>query len=294
MNHDQVRIAAAANLATYDEQGTPKYVAGAPHLTRASTRKLYRRLVEDVVEYAKRQVARPHVLDLGAGEGSATEAFLSFGANVTAVDISANQLEELQRKCAGYRGCLETRCEDIHETLKHSQAVFDVVCMTSLLHHVPDYLDLVQRALPMLRPGGQLFTFQDPLRYDTAGWSNRVFDVVGYMSWRVFQGDLWGGFSRRVRRSRGIYLEDCEKDNTEYHVTRNGVDQAAIQALLETAGYHAKIIRYFSTQGPVVQPIGELLHRVNCFAVIARSGESSAVHCSSPEDTNGECEGASS
>ena len=59
-------------------------------------------------------------------------------------------------------------------------------------------------------------------------------------------------------------------DNAEYHILRSGVDQQAIVDLLETQGFDCELIRYFSTQSRVFQPIGATLGVVNTFAVIAR------------------------
>jgi hypothetical protein len=99
---------------------------------------------------------------------------------------------------------------------------------------------------------------------------SRWFHRVAYFSWRVFQGDFFGGVSRALRRARGIYLDDCPADNTEYHVVRNGVDQDEIVALLSTKGFECKIVRYFSTQGSLFQPVGVALGFENTFSVIAR------------------------
>jgi hypothetical protein len=84
----------------------------------------------------------------------------------------------------------------------------------------------------------------------------------------MFQGDLWGGVKRRLRRSRGV-LDDSPLDNAEYHVIRYGVDQDAITALLTAIGFECEIIRYFSTQSRVFQQLGAALGVKNTFAIIA-------------------------
>ena len=142
------------------------------------------------------------------------------------------------------------------------------------LHHLPDYLGVIREAVDRLSPAGQFLSFQDPLRYDTVGRFTRAFDELSYLTWRVFQGDLWGGLKRRLRRSRGV-LDDSPLaasvyDYAEYHVIRGGVDQDAIEAMLTTAGFECEVIRYFSTQSRVFQPIGEFLGVKNTFGILAR------------------------
>lgn len=264
------RIAALANVSAYDPEGSSDYVDGAPHIKHASLRKLYGTLLVQIYDRARRQAQVPRVLDLGAGEGSVTLPFLELGARVVAVDISESQLDELKNKCRDFGERLDVRCEDINDTLKDKSQRYDIVVVNSFLHHVPDYVGLIREAVSVLNPGGQFFSFQDPLRYDSVGKATMMFTTVAYFSWRMFKGDPLGGFKRRVRRARGIYQEDSVHDNAEYHVTRNGVDHEAICGLLKEQGFDCRIVSYFSTQSRVFQPIGAALRIKNTFAIAAQ------------------------
>lgn len=266
------RIASLANDLAYGSKDPRSYINGAPHIKHASLRKLYGELVVDVFESAARNGSVPEVLDLGAGEGSVTLPFLELGARVLAVDISNRQLDVLKSKCSRYGDKLETRCEDISAVLADTSRPFDVIAANSFLHHIPDYLDLIHSASRLLKPKGQFFSFQDPLRYDTTSKFTRLFTDVAYASWRLSLGsksDFIGGIRRRLRRHRGVYLEDSVADNAEYHVTRNGVDQKAICEALTSQGFDCRLVQYFSTQSVVFQPVGAALGIKNMFAVIA-------------------------
>lgn len=264
------RIAALANVSAYDEEATKKYIDGAPHIKHASLRKLYGKLVIQAFDSAVLYTTRPKVLDLGAGEGSVTLPFLDLGAKVVAVDISSSQLDSLKAKCSHFGDMLEVRCEDINHMLKINRDKYDIVVFNSFLHHVPDYLEMIRNAAMALNNHGQLFSFQDPLRYDSAGKGAMNFSKLAYFSWRIFKGDVIGGLRRRIRRSRGIYLDDSVHDNAEYHVTRNGVDQDSIRVFLEGQGFDCNIVRYFSTQSSLFQHIGARLNMKNTFAVLAQ------------------------
>lgn len=264
------RIAALANVLTYDPEATRAYIDGAPHIKHASLRLLYGNLVVQVYDSAKKYTAVPRVLDLGAGEGSVTLPFLELGADVTAVDISSSQLDSLQRKCERFRDKLEVRCEDILDTIKNKTARYDIIVANSFLHHIPDYLGMIANSIELLSPWGQFFSFQDPLRYDSIEKPTMIFTSFAYISWRIFKGDVVGGMRRRLRRLRGIYLDDSVHDNAEYHAVRNGVDQDAICRLFEESGFNCKLIPYFSTQSSLFQPIGGALGMKNTFAVIAQ------------------------
>ena len=188
------------------------------------------------------------------------------------VDISESQLQMLRSTCADYP-TLEVRCLDVADAINSLQVEnkqYAIVIAISFLHHVPDYLGLIRQAVTVMSPYGQFFSFQDPLKYDSIGRFTAAFSTLAYLSWRVFKGDVVGGVKRRIRRSRGIYLDDSPEDNAEYHVTRNGVDQAAICDLLGESGFECEIVRYFSTQSHVWQSIGAALGLRNTFAVIAK------------------------
>lgn len=264
------QIAALANISVYDEEATRKYIDGAPHIKHASLRQLYGELVVQVFDAAKQQTETPKVLDLGAGEGSVTLPFLELGAKVVAVDISSSQLDTLKERCEKFGDMLEVRCEDINDTLAQKDLTYDIVVVNAFLHHVPDYLGLIREAASVVRPNGQFFSFQDPLRYDTVGAFTMGLSRCAYLSWRLFDGDVIGGLKRRFRRSRGIYLEDSMHDNAEYHVLRNGVDQNAIREMLEELDFDCKIVPYFSTQSRIFQRIGAGLGVKNTFGVVAQ------------------------
>jgi SAM-dependent methyltransferase len=264
------RVASLANIASYDAVEAAQYIDGAPHIKHASLRRLYGQLVVLVFDRAREECDVPHVLDLGAGEGSVTLPFLELGAKVTAVDISAGQLETLGRRCAAFGDQLRIKREDINDTLKDNSEQYDIIVTNSFLHHIPDYLGMIAAATELLKPRGQFFSFQDPLRYDSIGKIATAFNNVAYLSWRLFRGDVIGGLKRRLRRSRGVYLEDAIEDQTEYHAVRGGVDQDAIGRLLDERGFKCELVTYYAIQSSLFQPIGTALGIRNMFSIIAR------------------------
>ena len=263
-------MAALANAAMFDERAASAYIGGAPHLKHPSLRALYEDLTMRVFTSAKANRDTPTILDLGAGEGSATLRFLELGARVTAVDISESQLRDLRRRCLRFGDKLRVHCEDIAATMHREGEVYDVVVMNSFIHHIPDYLAAIRNLLPLLGPGGQFFFFQDPVRYDTLDRHVYVFSQLAYFSWRMCQGNLWRGFKTRLRRIRGVYIAGSLEDDAEYHVTRNGVDCVAIARLLESERFNCSVVRYFSTQSGVFQHIGASLTMENTFSITAQ------------------------
>lgn len=269
MSDDLHRSAAQSNQTVYDSGWTEKFLEGAPHLKHASIRDLFDRLLEDAFRCATKHSNFPHFLDVGAGEGSVTRRLLACGARVTAIDVSRSQLTQLEQKCAAFGDRLIVQHGAVEDVLPQLRGPYDAIVASAALHHIVDYLGVIREAIRRLEPHGQFLSFQDPLRYDSIGRLTRAFDELSYLPWRVCQGDLWGGLQRRLRRRRGLDVSS-PLDNAEYHVLRNGVDQDAIGNLLEDAGYSVKVVRYFSTQSRLFQPLGEMLGVANTFAVTAR------------------------
>lgn len=240
------------------------------HFRRDSNLKLYSELVDCTVREASKYSPVPNVLDLGAGDGQAALAFLRLGCTVTAVDISEHQLERLRHDCAAFAPQLAVHVCNLETDARNIPGSFDIISASSMLHHIPDYGQLIRDVIQLLKPHGQFFSFQDPLRYDSLPITDRLFSEVSYAACRIRQPDALGGIARKMRRMRGVYLADCVADNSEYHVVRNGVDAEAIRAIFESNGFLCRIVPYFSTPSDFMQPIGERLNIKNTFAVVAQ------------------------
>jgi SAM-dependent methyltransferase len=97
-------------------------------------------------------------LDFGAGTGNLTDKLLAMGYTVTAIDISAEMCQILQRK---HKQSLQTkRLAVINapiEDARFSMGEFDLICGYSVLHHLPDYEDSLRRLSVFLKKGGVMY-----------------------------------------------------------------------------------------------------------------------------------------
>lgn len=259
-----------ANREYYDSLADGVYSSTAPHLRHESIRQLYDVMVRKAFDMGKGQSEDREckVLDIGAGDGVATASFLKLGAQVLAVDVSERQLQQLRALCEGLPGQLTIRCADIDTVLKEDTQ-FDVIVANSLLHHIPDYLDLIRRCILRLSDNGVFFSFQDPMWQASMSRRDAVFSWIAYTCWRLGQGDVLGGVNRRLRRMAGVYSADSLHDNVEYHVVRDGVDQRSISGLLSTAGFTCNVVEYCSFHSVLFQPLGERKCVKNTFGIIA-------------------------
>lgn len=91
------------------------------------------------------------VLDVGAGTGNLTIKLLEEGfENITCLDLSKEMMNKLREKVKDYDHNIKFVVSDCDTFLKENNSTFDVVLMSSVLHHLPDYvesLELIKGAL---------------------------------------------------------------------------------------------------------------------------------------------------
>jgi SAM-dependent methyltransferase len=265
--------ASVFNKFVYETVNRDAYLSGAFHLCQQSVCSLWQELCEKALAHVVSQgrESQWEVLDLGAGEGSATKYWLVLGARVTAIDISQNRLEQLVEACKDFKDrvtALEGEVVDIVRHLKSQGRHYDVVSACAFLHHLPNYLGLLEEASELARPGGQILTFEDPLWRPRLPLLCKVVSDAAYISWRLGRPDVVGGACRWLRRKMG-YFSTCAADEVEYHAVRLGLDERKICALLTSKGFACNLFFYFSTPGRWQQNFGERLGVVNRFGVRA-------------------------
>ena len=269
MEGDERAAALRANLVAYGSFDEQAYVNGAPHLKHASIAKIYRSLIDDAVGKIGRDPHTITVLELGAGNGLASTPWFDRHVKLTAVDSSADMLRGLSAKAATSGLKPKTVVGDVLDFLSTGDERFDIVTHVSMLHHIPDYLELLRLSTTRVQSGGCLLTFQDPLRYDRLPAHHHLLDRASYFAWRLGQGNMKRGLNTRWRRLRGIYSPKEVVDFDEYHVVRNGVDSAAIMTQLEASFAEVRCATYWSTYSGALQWLGERARLRSGFGILA-------------------------
>lgn len=105
-----------------------------------------------VVNMLDRNPGECSALDFGAGTGNLTNHLLKLGLDVTAADVSKECLEVVKSRY----NCKTILLENGSTSLLKSNA-YDLVCLYSVLHHVPDYLALLDELNRICKPGGIIY-----------------------------------------------------------------------------------------------------------------------------------------
>jgi len=98
----------------------------------------------------------PRVLDFGAGTGNLTRHLLELGCAAVASDVSAGSLRELKRSVPG-SARLELSLLNGRDLARFPEASFDLAGVYSVLHHVPDYLAVIDEFVRVVKPGGVIY-----------------------------------------------------------------------------------------------------------------------------------------
>ena len=98
----------------------------------------------------------PYALDFGAGTGNLTRQLLQAGASVLAADVSEGCLKELQ-SLNGRPGLLKTMTLNGRDLSGVASGSLDLVATYSVLHHVPDYLGIIDEFVRVVKPGGLIY-----------------------------------------------------------------------------------------------------------------------------------------
>jgi hypothetical protein len=175
----------------------------------------------------------------------------------------------LQRKYADNPSVTVVFDGDGEESFRR-QGQFDLVLFVSVLHHIPDYVGFVRRVTDeLVRAGGAVVTYQDPLWYPRQSRMAKLTSSTCYFAWRVAQGEVRRALSTRWRRVRGQIDESNAADMVEYHVIRQGVDDYALRTLLAGSYGAVESDEYWSTQSAVLQRLGAGRFPANTFGMVA-------------------------
>jgi SAM-dependent methyltransferase len=244
------------------------YDKGSPHLRHDNLREMVEQRLQRLVRDSIERTGRCRVVEIGAGHGTFTRCLLDAGAEITVTEASSASAERLRVDFGGSER-VEVIFDETGEGILERDEQWDLAVIVSVLHHIPDYLSFLERLSGLIAPGGGIFTVQDPLFYPRMSKAAHRADRAAYLSWRLFQGDYARGINTRLRRLRGVYDDTQPSDLVEYHVVRDGVDEQAIETLLQPRFKDVEIFRYWSSQAPLWQRLGARTRLETTFGVEA-------------------------
>lgn len=123
------------------------------------------RETERDLRYIGEKIERKDALDVGCGTGNLAMKLLSMGFSVTALDISTSMIKEAKNTLTVDTASRLTIIEsDIDNFLSGKKREYSLVTMSSVLHHLPDYLETLEKMIEIISAGGFLYITHEPLK----------------------------------------------------------------------------------------------------------------------------------
>jgi SAM-dependent methyltransferase len=127
-----------------------------PEIFNPVEQRRLRQALGDAVAALAKPAAEVRALDVGCGTGNVTRHLIDLGVRVVAADVSPHFLRLVRRRF-GSSGRLDTVLLNGQDLAGVEDGSFDLTCAYSVLHHVPDYLAMVDEMARVVRPGGLVF-----------------------------------------------------------------------------------------------------------------------------------------
>lgn len=139
----------------------------------------------------------PRVVDFGCGAGNLTRHLVALGCDVIAADVSVGFLDIIRERYGENVETVQLNGRDLSGIA--SQSV-DMIATYSVLHHIPDYLALMDQFAGVVRPGGLVYIDHEQ---SPQYWAERAeFDSfaasASAIDWRKFLTPM--NYLYRIRR----------------------------------------------------------------------------------------------
>lgn len=105
------------------------------------------------------------ILEIGAGTGNLTQKLVQKGfKNITCIDISSEMLKIMKRKINSEN--ISTIVTDVDYFLHKNKFNYDIILISSVLHHLPDYENTLNDLKKVLRSNGVIYITHEPFKHN--------------------------------------------------------------------------------------------------------------------------------
>jgi ubiquinone/menaquinone biosynthesis C-methylase UbiE len=210
-------------------------------------------------------------LDFGAGTGNLTGKLLALGYEVTAVDISPDMCNALRQKYQKYIQANKLAVINSPiENVEFNYAKFDLITCYSVLHHLPDYVDTLQKLCGFLKKGGIIYLDHEASPYYWKTEQKMLTELIKTIY--LHSNPMLNSFNFRLV---GLNIPPVDYAESDYwHKKDHSLDQRKIQDLFEAekfekfkrTDYHQKGTWIFNP----IYPLFKLICRPEMSSWIAK------------------------
>ena len=231
-NQDQI----ARNSAIHDEIAKHYDTAHGEIFNDIEQKRIRSALVE-VSNLLDGPTEKYHALDFGAGTGNLTNHLLKLDFDVTAADISMKSLEVLKNKY----DCRTVLLENGSTKILTSDS-YDLVCLYSVLHHVPDYLALLAELDRICKPGGVIYIDHEnsPVFWERMDEFKSIYKKISKIDWGKYTRA-----SNYVHKLKSMFIHKYSNKGDIHVWPDDHIEWHDIDHTLEGLGYSRVFEREF-------------------------------------------------
>lgn len=147
----------------------PKYENLHPEIFNPVEQDRLQNNLDKAVRWIKTPSMHKVAFDYGCGSGNLSRHFINLGLHVIAVDVSENFVKFVKEKYENTGMLVNAFKVNGRDLGNIDDNVYDLVGCYSVLHHIPDYLRIIEEFIRVLKPGGVFYL--DHERNDSF-WNN--------------------------------------------------------------------------------------------------------------------------
>ncbi len=204
-------------------------------------------------------------LDIGCGTGNIMLKLLANGLNVHGVDISKEMADALGARIpASLKDNAHISVKNIDEFLGGCNEEFDLITISSVLHHLPDYLSSLETIVNKIKPRGWMYITHEPTK-NSLGADPFLRKVL----WQI-DSLVYG-----ILREPAVPKTEARNYRiSDYHLYR-GFDEEKVLEVCKASGLEVVSFRRYSSSmrmGLSCWVDSKLLNSKRNFSLIARKG----------------------
>lgn len=176
-------------------------------------------------------------LDIGCGMGNITLKLLEQGFNVTALDISTIMIKRIKDTISkDMVDKLKIVESEIDTFLLNTVEQYDLVTMSSVLHHLPDYINVIQKIIKKITAGGFLYIVHDPLKdvlIKKDPLPRKLLWQIDYLLFLI------------KNKGKNMVVKGVDWRLSDYHLYK-GLDHEKVRTILSETGFKVYFKKYSS------------------------------------------------
>lgn len=201
------------------------------------------------------------LLDIGCGTGLSAELLLStpLGTSIKEITLLDTSSEMLSKACKRVRRWGK-KTEIVEGDIRRLDGKFDVVLISSVLHHIPDYMAFLKQVSDLHNENGILIIIHDPLKESLMSkiYQSRCEEYTNYLKYHPTKKSIiTRGLSKlkRVFRKKD-YIADVNKELLSKGIISEALSEVELWSVTDI---HVEGLPYSSNIGVSKSRITESL-----------------------------------